>query len=153
MEKTCRVCAEKLYGRTDQRFCSDRCRNRFHNQKRKQEHAYLRAVDRILRRNRSVLRQLWEDGYTEVAWERLLRLGFAPAYCTGWLAPRQGKPLLICYDMALEFPPQKEAPGSVRITPLGTSSSYREPADWKQSDGDQSCASMGERVMPSSMFS
>lgn len=148
MQKTCRVCAEKLYGRTDQRFCSDHCRNRFHNQKKKQENALLRRVDRILRRNRAVLRRLWEDGYLEVDRERLLRLGFAPEYCTGWLSTQDGRTVLVCYDMAVELPAQKEAPGRIRIARLGVSG-YREPGGGG-GDTDQSCVSMGERVIPSS---
>jgi predicted nucleic acid-binding Zn ribbon protein len=149
MEKNCRVCSEKLYGRTDQRFCSDHCRNKFHNQKRKQEYAFLRRVDQILRKNRSILKQLWEAGFEEVDWHHLLRLGFKPDYCTGtiWKEPQQ---TFLFYEMALRISEKNKPPGKARIFRMDRSD-YGEAELERKSAVDQSRTSMVERVIPSSI--
>ena len=115
MKKYCRVCSERLYGRTDQRFCSDYCRNRFHNQKRKQELAYLRRIDRILRRNRAILKQLWEAGSWETDWDHLLRLGFRPSYCTGSFWKGNNRQTLLFYEMGIHLCAKNKPPGKGEI--------------------------------------
>lgn len=56
-DRVCQQCGDRIRGRSDKRFCDDRCRNQFHNQQRRlpvlNERA--RQIQRRLTQNRRVL--------------------------------------------------------------------------------------------------
>ncbi|GAB5555041.1 MAG: hypothetical protein Sapg2KO_46320 [Saprospiraceae bacterium] len=102
MSRICTCCQERLYGRADQKFCSDFCRNQFHNQKKKSEYSYFRRINRILHRNRNILLRIYQQPRLVVQWEELLQAGFDARYCTACERGQEGKLIYYCYDMVYE---------------------------------------------------
>ncbi|MBS1504853.1 MAG: hypothetical protein JST32_22525 [Bacteroidetes bacterium] len=68
-ERYCEHCGKVLYGRTDQRFCNDTCRNTFNRNKSLQEkqaaHENLPEIFRIIKRNYEILKGLGPLGPDE----------------------------------------------------------------------------------------
>mgnify|MGYP001802905723 CR=1 FL=1 len=95
-------CDERPYGRAEQKFSSDFCRNQYHNQKKKSEYSYLRNINRILNRNRSILLRLYQQPRLTVRLDELLQAGFDPNYCTACIRNQQGTLIYYCYDMIYE---------------------------------------------------
>ncbi|MEM6378294.1 MAG: hypothetical protein AAF705_08780 [Bacteroidota bacterium] len=103
MSRMCLNCQERLRGRADQKFCSDFCRNQFHNQKKKSEHSYLRGINRILKRNRNILLRLYLQSYHIIRLDEVLKFGFDPQYCTACVKKQNGVMVFYCYDMVYEW--------------------------------------------------
>jgi N6-adenosine-specific RNA methylase IME4 len=89
-----------LRGRSDQRFCSDYCRNHYHNRKKQKERSFFRKINQILHRNRMILYQLANNYQIRISCEELRTFGFNFDYCTAWEQNENQEPLVICYDMA-----------------------------------------------------
>lgn len=102
MSRKCIHCQERLFGRADQKFCSDYCRNRFHNQKKKSAHHYFRKVNSILYRNRGILFIFHQQHRLTISWTELLEAGFDPNHCTAYQVNRNGSHRYYCYDMIYE---------------------------------------------------
>lgn len=102
MPRTCICCQNRLFGRADQKFCSDFCRNQFHNQKKKSEYTYFRRINSILHRNRNILWRLYQQPRLVVYWEELLQAGFDARYCTACERNQDGRLIYYCYDMVYE---------------------------------------------------
>ncbi|TCD03211.1 hypothetical protein [Pedobacter psychroterrae] len=62
----CRQCEKQMYGRSDQVYCNDTCRNRFNKQKEKQAktppHPKEKEIFSIIRRNYEILKRLTPKG-------------------------------------------------------------------------------------------
>ena len=72
----CLECGEPLpYGRSDRKYCSDRCRNRYHNREhRKWQRRYARVID-ILMQNHGILSRMLDMGVESVPKSELAQLG------------------------------------------------------------------------------
>jgi hypothetical protein len=84
MEMLCLECRKPLgAGRSDRRFCNEACKTKFHNGQKIFEHAEIKKIENILKRNRRVLKKLLGDEREKVvSYEKLLKLGFEFAYYT-----------------------------------------------------------------------
>ena len=62
----CRQCEKQLYGRADQVYCNDSCRNAYNKQKEKQAktppHPKEKEIFAIIRRNYDILKRLTPKG-------------------------------------------------------------------------------------------
>lgn len=81
----CLECGDPiLYGRSDRKFCSDTCKNRYHN---RQNH-YLRSLQlRVigaLEKNYTILSGLVRSGVTSISLGDLAQLGYNTAYVTSY---------------------------------------------------------------------
>ncbi len=49
--KCCPVCGKHVVGRTDKKFCSDKCRSKFHygNSRNKESNSILKQIKRVLK--------------------------------------------------------------------------------------------------------
>lgn len=54
-ERRCIVCGRPFTGRSDKKFCSDLCRNEFHNERRRKETVDMARLNKSLLHNRIVL--------------------------------------------------------------------------------------------------
>ena len=72
----CLSCGSKLAGRLGKKFCSDQCRAQFNNRRKVKEERWIQQLNRILRKNRSVLKNLNPVGQSKVRQEVLKELGF-----------------------------------------------------------------------------
>lgn len=76
----CIACSKTLTGRIDKKFCGDQCRANFHNKHKRKAERVIAAVNRQIRKNRTILSRLCPDGKATVRKERLLDLGFSFQY-------------------------------------------------------------------------
>ena len=82
MENTCLDCGTVLMGRVDKKFCSDQCRNNYHNKENRSDDNFIRSINIILRKNRSILKRLNPTGKGKVRKQDLEALGFSFKYYT-----------------------------------------------------------------------
>ncbi|AVR45004.1 hypothetical protein C7S20_06810 [Christiangramia fulva] len=98
MEKHCLECGEVIRGRTDKKFCSDYCRNAYHNKANKDTSNLIRNVNNLLRRNHRILEELNPDGKTSVSRSKLLTKGFNFEYFTSIYTTKAGAQYFFIYD-------------------------------------------------------
>jgi hypothetical protein len=96
----CQVCAKPLVGRSDKKFCSDYCRALLNNEKKKLDagEQVIQELNRILRRNRSILKSIGSHGEFTTRKEYLVLLGFDFSYFTHQLAGPDGGIYNCCYE-------------------------------------------------------
>lgn len=96
--RECENCKEEIHGRSDKRFCSDYCRNTFHNDQNKDSSNYMRKVNNILRRNRRILARHNPNGKSKVQGNLLMEEGFNFAFFTNVYETKKGGKYYFCYD-------------------------------------------------------
>ena len=80
----CLECGETIhYGRTDKKFCNDRCKNRWHNRENGNYLKIHSKTVRILDKNYKILQHCLETGRTSAEIGDLIQWGFNPEYVTG----------------------------------------------------------------------
>ena len=65
-DRKCLECYEQLKGRADQKFCNDQCRSAYNNRQLVDSNKVIRAINRILKKNYSILSTLNPDGKATV---------------------------------------------------------------------------------------
>jgi predicted nucleic acid-binding Zn ribbon protein len=100
----CLTCEKELSGRSDKKFCNDRCRN-IYNSKRQQsiraaEPLYIKMVIEILRRNRKILSSLNPVPGDPVIVHRakLINLNFNFDFITSTLDTHKGHHYRYCFE-------------------------------------------------------
>ena len=83
MSRACIECGDKLFGRVDQKYCSDQCRSSYNNKLKSDANNYVRNINNILRKNRRILEKFNPEGKTvKVKRQKLLEEGFRFSYFT-----------------------------------------------------------------------
>ena len=98
MERFCLDCSELIKGRADKKFCDDQCRSNFNNRLKVEKNDYVKEVNSILSKNRSILQKLNPDGKTKITREKLLGKGFSFAYFTHIYQTQKGNIYHFCYE-------------------------------------------------------
>ena len=82
----CLCCGDPIpYGRPDRKFCSTRCKNRWHNRRRYPSREIVeQRVIRILEQNHAILDRLLRLGIRSLDRMTLLNLGYNPNYVTSY---------------------------------------------------------------------
>lgn len=62
MKGSCLECKADFRGRTDKKFCSDSCRNAYHNRLNRDGNNLVRTVNNRLRKNYRILRDVSSEG-------------------------------------------------------------------------------------------
>ena len=109
-EKQCPQCGKVLSGRTDKRYCSDQCRSQTHNQNRRQNtgEQLILSINAVLRKNRTILRQLSPQGKTTTYRQLLETAGFDFRHFTHLYRTKGGSTYHFCYDYGyLQLPEEK----------------------------------------------
>ena len=102
----CAYCGEEVRGRADKKFCSGECRSGFHNHHAARDDAYMRKVNKVLRKNRRILAALNPEGKVSVHADRLVDRGFSFKYFTHTYVTKDGREYRYCYEHGyLEFKP------------------------------------------------
>jgi hypothetical protein len=96
--KACAECGEPIIGRSDKKFCSAQCRTSFHNRLNSDTVNYMRKVNRILRKNRSILCAMNPNGKTKIAKKRLVSKGFDFHFFTNVYKTKTGRVYYFCYE-------------------------------------------------------
>jgi predicted nucleic acid-binding Zn ribbon protein len=97
--KKCPECGLSVNGRSDKRFCSDGCRNLFHNRERQQLEAQIRNVNQILFSNRRILLAAVESSKQRVPLAYLRSKGFNFHFFTHQVQSPSGETAIFCYDV------------------------------------------------------
>lgn len=82
MERYCKICGERLVGRSDKRFCSDSCRSDFHNGLRSVGLRKRNFVESILSRNWNALDRVFCSGNRKIRLSDLNCLMFNKSFHT-----------------------------------------------------------------------
>ena len=80
----CLECGDEIpYGsRQDHKFCSESCRNHYHNDRRSYDRIVHQRVDNAIQKNYRILRHLLDVGLTQAGNDELFLLGFRREYKT-----------------------------------------------------------------------
>jgi hypothetical protein len=97
-ERKCLECGDFLHGRADQKFCCDQCRNAYHNKQLGEINNVIRRINRILKKNQSMLAGLNTTGKATVAKSDLTKKEFNFNYFTNLFTTHQGRIYYFCYD-------------------------------------------------------
>lgn len=98
-DRKCLECNEPLRGRADQKFCNDQCRSAFNNRQLVDSNKVIRIINRILKKNYSILTTLNPEGKTTVPLSDLQNKGYRFDYFTCSYAARNNRIYHFCYDM------------------------------------------------------
>lgn len=104
MEKRyCLECGKGFYGRSDKRFCSDACRNSYHNSVSRQSKAYSYRINSLLQRNHSILEECLSNGKTRLGRAEMAEKMFSERYCTACSGGFPRRRVYTCYDISYTF--------------------------------------------------
>ncbi|GJM62632.1 hypothetical protein [Persicobacter diffluens] len=99
MADVCLYCqAPILVGRADRKYCDSKCRSAFHNQQRKDAFARTIALNKLLMKNRNILKKLSPEGKGIIRKEVLLRYEFSFEYFTNLYLTQKGHVYYFCYE-------------------------------------------------------
>ncbi|MBO6057090.1 MAG: hypothetical protein J6P64_02570 [Bacteroidales bacterium] len=99
----CPYCNRIIEGRTDKMFCDDRCRNNYYYKVNSEQKSYIRYINKILLKNRGILRTVNPYGRKLVSKRSLEELGFDFNCYTSVYKTRKGKEYYLVYDQAYSF--------------------------------------------------
>ena len=97
-EIRCLQCDEIIIGRIDKKFCGAQCRNSFNNKRKRETEKQIVEVNRILRRNRKILKQFNPEGKTTIRKEYLEKLNFDFKYHTHTFTTIHHNTYKFCYE-------------------------------------------------------
>ena len=100
----CLECGDELaYGkRSDSKFCSDRCRHRWHYRSRMGMLRSKERHDRCLEKNYEILLGIYESGVRSIELPQLMSMGFRSEYACTVIRGRTSM-LMTCYDICYKM--------------------------------------------------
>lgn len=103
--KRCLECGEEFSGRSDKKFCSDSCRVAHNNRKYHNNYSQILEVNRILKRNYSILSEIYSVKGGKCNYKYLFKKGYNFDYLTSVeeLYGNDGGLLLYCYDLSFSI--------------------------------------------------
>jgi len=97
-KRLCLSCEAEIFGRVDKKFCSDYCRNAFHNEVNRDSSSYIRKVNNVLRKNRRILAKYNPRGKSKIRESVLLEDGYNFGFHTNVYNTKKGGKYYFCYD-------------------------------------------------------
>ena len=96
--KKCLFCGERIIGRTDKKFCDPQCRNSYNNRIKRESEKLIININKILRKNRKILKQFNPEGKTTIRTEYLHKLEFDFRYFTHTFTTKNNNEYHFCYE-------------------------------------------------------
>lgn len=96
--RKCPVCGNPIAGRTDKKYCSDQCRSIENNKNKINAEAPILEINRVLRKNRSILKTLCPFGQATVRKEILDSMGFDVKVFSTIFLTNKKQLYYFCYD-------------------------------------------------------
>jgi len=97
-DRKCLLCFEFIAGRTDRKFCDDKCRATYNHLRYSESNSEIRLINRILKKNFSILSLLNTNGKTTVSKIQLQNLGYRLEYFTTISKSRNNNACFFCYN-------------------------------------------------------
>ncbi|MBO4465714.1 MAG: DUF2116 family Zn-ribbon domain-containing protein [Bacteroidales bacterium] len=97
--KYCLNCGAPLVGRADKLFCSERCKDAWHNKRKNRIKQSRASVMGILKNNHDILESLIQSGRTVWITPLLEAMGLRCDYFTRLVGIRPGSILCECFDI------------------------------------------------------
>jgi len=94
----CKKCGKPIQGRLDKRFCDAYCRNSFNNQVKRKYEQSISEVNRMLRKNRTILKTLSPVGKSTVRKEVLEALGYNFGVFSSMFRASKNNIYYLCYE-------------------------------------------------------
>lgn len=105
----CQQCDKEIFGRSDKKFCSPECRNEYNNERYRNENQAMISINKILKKNRNILKRLNPEGKIVISAELLLKSGFDLGYFTNIYTTKTGREYRYCYDYGYFYDPEKDS--------------------------------------------
>ena len=109
--KPCPICGKNIVGRSDKKFCSTTCKNKFHHPSQHTQGDLIKVINRFLFQNFKIMENIFKDEKKDVLMvPRILldKMGFHFSYCTGCYINSKGKLYQYIYHYSwMEFSNQK----------------------------------------------
>src|SRR5687767_8091940 len=98
----CLECEKILRGRSDKRFCDQKCKNNYYNEFRRAKQPFqFRQINRILIHNRNILRELFENNKTRILKKEICLEGYLHSYFTHVIIGQEKTDSFFCYDYGI----------------------------------------------------
>jgi len=94
----CKKCGKPIYGRLDKIFCDAYCRNAFNNTFKRKNEEYILETNRILRKNRTILKTLSPVGKSTVRKEVLEAMGYNFNIFSSMYRASKSNIYYLCYE-------------------------------------------------------
>lgn len=96
----CMLCGDAIkQGRSDRKFCTDKCKHEYHNNEKFVENAETSKIVTILKQNRRILKRLLGDKEEiYVGKDTLRKRGFNFDYFTHQIVSGQGNLFQLCFN-------------------------------------------------------
>src|SRR4030042_3442866 len=98
VERKCLHCGDIKHGCTYKKFCSDQCRNNYNNRLNRDSNNFVRNVHGLLRKNRRILADLYNEGKTKVHKDALFALGYNFSFFTHVIETSNGLKHHYCFE-------------------------------------------------------
>tara|TARA_B100000678_G_C18181897_1_gene491540 strand:+ start:1080 stop:1439 length:360 start_codon:yes stop_codon:yes gene_type:complete len=103
MEKVCIECDKTFEGRMNQKFCTQKCKNAYHNARNREKESVVIQTNKILHRNWNVLQKMYEVYRSKpVQIEILEANGYKPKYHTHTHNSPVGEKYQMVYDYGIK---------------------------------------------------
>lgn len=99
-EGSCLECGSAFYGRKDKQFCSNGCKNAWHNRLMRERRKFRMEVVTVLSRNYEILEGLLKENRQSAGLAELSALGFDPGFVTGHRKGRYRHDEYDCFDIS-----------------------------------------------------
>lgn len=100
MVKNCMYCEDEFNGRLNQKFCSTKCKNAFHNERNREKESVVNDVNKRLHKNWSILRDLYQVYKSRPIHMQILE---SNGYLTKYHTHTHNSPLGEKYTMVYDF--------------------------------------------------
>lgn len=100
---TCLQCSKEFDGRSNRKFCSVSCKNKFHNTRNREKEANVLAINKLLHRNWTTLHKLY-DIYRSapISMEVAEAHGYTKDYFTHIHNSPNGEKYTMTYDLGFK---------------------------------------------------
>lgn len=96
----CPICNNPVIGRADKKYCSDQCRYLANNKNKFQAERPILDINKVLRKNRSILKALCPVGKATVRRDVLDAMGYDVRVFSSLFLTSKKQIYYVCYDFA-----------------------------------------------------
>ena len=96
----CPICNNPIVGRADKKYCSDQCRYLANIKNKFQAERPILDINKVLRKNRSILKALCPVGKATVRREVLVAMGYDVRVFSSLFLTSKKQIYYVCYDFA-----------------------------------------------------